>query len=141
LSEGGRKKLREGLQVIYDGFVHRVAEGRRMKDAQVEPLAQGRAWLGSDARKHGLADETGGLDKALELLRQKAKIPAGEKIRLITYPPRRSFFDLVFSRPSESALAAKLRALIADPMARLVLDGSLAHGVMLRMMPFTIRVE
>ena len=43
---------------------------------EIEPVAQGRVWLGSQAKLRGLVDETGGLDKAIEMVKQKAKIPA-----------------------------------------------------------------
>ena len=55
----------------YSLFRNRVAEGRRMSTEQVEKIAQGRVWLGTDAKKIKLIDGFGGLsdaiDKAAEL--------------------------------------------------------------------------
>lgn len=55
----------------YSLFRNRVAEGRKMSIEQVEKIAQGRVWLGTDAKKIKLIDGFGGLsdaiDKAAEL--------------------------------------------------------------------------
>ena len=61
-------------------------------------MAQGRAWLGSQAKRNGLVDELGGIDRAIELVKDKAKIGREQKITLVSYPPRRNVIDLVFGR-------------------------------------------
>ena len=47
-------------------FLERVAEGRKMAKSDVEALAAGRVWLGSDAVNNGLADKLGGLTEAIQ---------------------------------------------------------------------------
>ena len=83
-----RAKLREGIEEIYREFVSRVAEGRKKKWEEVAPLAEGRAWLGSQAKQNGLVDEVGGIDKSIELLRKRAGIKADERLELVPYPPK-----------------------------------------------------
>ena len=51
LTPEARAKLREGIDEIYNEFVSRVAEGRKKKWDEIEPMAQGRAWLGSQAKQ------------------------------------------------------------------------------------------
>ena len=80
LTDEERAKLRHEIEVFYKGFVQRVADGRKRKYDDVEPLAQGRVWLGSQAKQNGLVDEIGGLDRALELVKQRAKIGASDKV-------------------------------------------------------------
>ena len=55
LTDAGRAKLREGIDEMYKGFVSRVAESRKRKFEEIEPLAQGprldgisseREWVG-----------------------------------------------------------------------------------------------
>ena len=46
LSAEERTKVQSEIEVFYKGFVDRVAEGRKRKYEEVEPLAQGRVWLG-----------------------------------------------------------------------------------------------
>ena len=136
LDSAEQAKLREGIDESYKQFVTKVAQARRRPFAQVEPLAQGRVWLGSQAKANGLVDEIGGLDRAVELIKQKAKIPQGEKVALVPYPPKRSLLDLIMSRPSENAAEAKLRALLNGWQTRIWLKGGY-----LRLMPYAISVR
>jgi len=64
----------EGVEHIYRTFVSRVAQGRKMTFAQVDSLAQGRVWAGSDAIKIGLVDKIGGLDDAIKEAASLSKI-------------------------------------------------------------------
>ncbi len=64
----------EGVEHIYKTFVAHVAQGRKMTFAQVDSIAQGRVWSGSQALKIGLVDKIGGLDDALKEAASLAKI-------------------------------------------------------------------
>jgi protease-4 len=64
----------EGVEQIYKTFVAHVAQGRKMSFAQVDSIAQGRVWSGSQALKIGLVDKIGGLDDALKEAATLAKI-------------------------------------------------------------------
>jgi len=108
LSPSERATLREGIDESYRDFVTKVADARRRKFEEIEPLAQGRVWLGSQAKARGLVDEVGGIDKALELVKQKAKIPAGERVSLNIYPGRHSLLELIMKKSQEDMLEAKL---------------------------------
>ena len=57
-------KLRAQVDDFYHAFVSRVAAGRHKPYETIEPLAQGRVWLGTQAKSNGLVDEIGGLDRA-----------------------------------------------------------------------------
>jgi protease-4 len=136
LSEAGRQKVREGVDDNYRSFVEKVASARRRKFEEIEPLAQGRVWMGSQAKQRGLVDELGGLDRAFELVRQKAGIPRTEKLSLVIYPPARSLFDRLMSRSLESRGPEWLRSFLARwPVT--VLRG----GAFLRLMPYSIEVR
>jgi len=58
---------------IYQGFIGRVAAGRRLPVARVEEIAKGRVWTGAQARDLGLVDSLGGFPQAVE----RAKALAG----------------------------------------------------------------
>ena len=58
----------------YKLFRHRVAEGRKMTDVQVERIAQGHVFSGQDAQKIGLVDQLGGLEVAIAKALKLAKI-------------------------------------------------------------------
>ncbi len=64
----------EGVEQIYKTFVMHVAQGRKMTFAQVDAIAQGRVWAGSEALKIGLVDEIGGMDKAIAYAAKLGKI-------------------------------------------------------------------
>lgn len=102
----GRVKLREGIDFIYKGFVRKVADGRKRKVEEIEPLAEGRVWLGSQAKDRGLVDQLGGIDAALEILREKAKLGKDTVLALEVYPPKRSLFEQLFTRGEEIAAPA-----------------------------------
>ena len=123
--------------MFYRGFVQRVADARKRPYDQVEPLAQGRVWLGSQAKMNGLVDEIGGLDRAVEMIKQRTNISASEQVTLVTYPPRRSLFELLFSRSSDtSELESAIQAVLGHLPLR-----SLAHGGVESLMPYSLVVK
>jgi protease IV len=137
LDEEQRAKLRREIETFYKGFVERVAAGRKQPYDKMEPLAQGRVWLGAQAKQNGLVDELGGLDKAIEMVRDRAKISSSEKIVLVTYPPKRTVWDVLFNKTDEtSQVESTLRPFIGRLPLR-----ALAHGGILRLMPFAIDVK
>ena len=90
-----RKKVQESMQAVYDQFVERTAIARNMPPEKVDEVAQGRVWTGEQAKQLGLVDELGGLDVAIRLAKQRAKIPAEEEVELVVYPPRRSIYEVL----------------------------------------------
>ncbi len=137
LNDEQRAKLRREIETFYKGFVDRVAAGRKKSYDTVEPLAQGRVWLGAQAKQNGLVDELGGLDRAVEMVRDRAKISSSEKITLVTYPPKRSVWDVLFNRSDD---ASQVESLMRPVMGKLPLR-ALAHGGIMRLMPFSIDVK
>jgi protease-4 len=137
LSPEERQMLRTGIDESYRDFLEKVATARRRTVEEIEPVAQGRVWLGSQARDRRLVDELGGLDTAIALVKKKAAIPAAENVTVLLYPPRQSFFDLVFKqRSAESLLDAKVRHLAGSAPFHAWMKGGF-----LRMMPVWFEVR
>jgi protease-4 len=113
-----------------------VAQARHRDFDQIEPLAQGRVWLGAQAAANGLIDQLGGIDRALELVKQKAHIPATENVTIVTYPARRSILDVLFGRSTDSMMESHLRRLLKDWPPDVW-----AKGGLLRLMPYTISAQ
>ena len=84
----------EGVEHIYKTFVTHVAEGRNMTFAQVDSIAQGRVWTGSEALKIGLVDKIGGLKDAIAKAASLAKIT---KYSTQNYPEYEKNFDDIFA--------------------------------------------
>ncbi len=59
---------------IYDDFLAKVSESRKLPKAKVTEIAQGRVWSGIDAKKIGLIDEIGGLNDAISFAAKTAKL-------------------------------------------------------------------
>jgi protease-4 len=137
LTDEARKKLHASVEEFYHSFVERVAQGRKRGYAQVEPFAQGRVWLGSQAKANGLIDQFGGLDKAIELVKRKAGIPDREQVRLVSYPPPRNIFDVLFSR--QTAVAAPETRVFS--LLRRFSTRTWMEGGMMKMMPFTLDIK
>ena len=78
---------------LYERFVTIVAEGRDLTPAQVEALAQGRVWSGTDAQAAGLVDEIGGLEQAIAAAASNAEL---EEWQVEEYPQPRTLEDQIF---------------------------------------------
>jgi protease-4 len=89
------KKIDEHLQAFYDQFVEKVAASRRSTPEKIDAMAQGRVWTGKQAKERGLVDALGGLDRAIELTKERAKIAATSDVELVVYPPKKSFFEIL----------------------------------------------
>ena len=77
---------------IYNLFLERVSQGRKIPTAKVAEIAQGRVWSGTAAKQIGLVDEIGGLNVAIEYAAKQAKLGTDWEIqeypRVSTFPER-----------------------------------------------------
>ncbi len=78
---------------IYDSFITRVAEGRKLDPAKVREIAQGRVWSGVDAKRLGLVDEFGGLEAAIAHAASLAKV--GTDYQLREYPGKKELGEVL----------------------------------------------
>lgn len=137
LTADERQLLRKGIDESYVDFVSKVAAARHRPYAQIEPVAQGRVWLGSQGKDNGLVDELGGLDTALAAVKKKANIGANEAVTIVTYPGRRSLLDMLLRRSTpEDMLETRIAQVIGPMPVRPWL-----HGGMLSIVPFRIAVR
>jgi protease-4 len=79
---------------IYDLFLQRVSEGRKMTKDQVNVFARGRVWTGKDAKRIGLVDEVGGLTDAINYAAKLAKI-SEPKIQYFPKNTQNEFLELI----------------------------------------------
>jgi protease-4 len=90
---------------IYSQFIAKVAEGRKLKPAFVEEIAQGRVWSGTEAKKLGLVDEIGSLDDAIANAGKQAGL--GSNPRLEEFPRSKNLSEAIaeaFGRFAPSSL-------------------------------------
>jgi protease-4 len=107
-----RVKMLEIMQATYDAFVEKAAAGRNTTPEKIDAIAQGRVWTGHQAKQLGLVDELGGLDRALALAKQRAKIPQDEEVELVIYPPKKSFYEVLADPLGRSEGLGALGALL-----------------------------
>ncbi|MBV9997134.1 MAG: signal peptide peptidase SppA [Caulobacteraceae bacterium] len=118
---------------IYNGFVSRVAQGRRIPVARVGEIAKGRVWTGAQARGLGLVDNLGGLPQAVERAKALARISGEARLKPI---PVGAHPLAVLARLLGGADADSARLLTAaddvagDPDARRLLE--ILHDARLR---------
>lgn len=120
-----RVKMEEGMQATYDMFVEKVAQSRRTTPEKIDAIAQGRVWTGRQARQLGLVDELGGLQRAIAIAKDRAKIDPKTDVEVVVFPPRPSFYDLVSSTPfggDSTDAAAALWALVRPAERRAMLQ-------------------
>jgi len=114
-----RARIAEQMRATYDLFLSRVAEGRQQPAARIDPVAQGRVWTGRQARERGLVDELGGLDRAIQIAKEKARLDAKKDVDLLVYPPRRSLFDIL-ANPFGASVRSGLDLFLRRPDAQAV---------------------
>ena len=82
--------IQTSVEKVYDIFTKRVAEGRKMPQANVDSIGKGRVWSGADAIKINLVDELGGLNDAIAYAAKKANL---KNYKLVELPKQTSPFD------------------------------------------------
>lgn len=93
LTEEEFGKMRLMISTFYKEFVNKVAIGRKKKFEEIEYIAQGRVWSGYDGKENGLVDVLGGLQKAVQIAKERANICPDQEIEIIELPEK-GLFDL-----------------------------------------------
>ncbi|MDZ8067213.1 MAG: signal peptide peptidase SppA [Nostoc sp. DedQUE08] len=89
---------------IYNMFLNKVSQGRKLPEQKVAEIAQGRVWSGEAAKEIGLVDEIGGLNTAIAYAVKEAKL--GDDWEVQEYPRTSSFGERFFGRATEEARTA-----------------------------------
>jgi len=120
LNSRQKDEVEEWMSHIYNTFVEKAAQGRHLAVEEMERQAGGRIFTGSQARQRQLIDAMGGLNTALELLKQELKIPEEEEVELVLYPKSKSLWQSLLegdwaqvSRPGET-LESLLRQRLSE---------------------------
>ncbi len=151
-SDTERKKFVEFIGSTYDDFITKVAKGRGKEKTYVDSIGQGRVWTGRQGKENGLVDEYGGLDKAIEVAKQLANLPADKGIQRVIMPKPPSFFEELMNSGDDGddtsaqarQQAAILAALPEDARRALryaqLLDRA-RSGEAIYLLPFSLRIR
>lgn len=137
-TEEERAKVRALNVAFYETFVEKAAAGRRKSKDALEAVAQGRVWTGEEALAAGLVDAMGGMDVALRVAKERARIPKGQDAVLVVMPERRGVLETILESREEDVLA---RALSPRVAAALRWVSSLAGEGPTARIPFDLAVR
>lgn len=106
-----RAKMEAQTSSIYfDSFIPKVAAGRNKTAEEANTLGQGRVWTGTQAKANGLIDEFGGLEKAIEIAKQLANLPADKDVKRVIFPEPRPFFETLLGDEESTEMSSDQRA-------------------------------
>ena len=109
---------------IYEGFVKRVSEGRKIPAAQVRELAKGRVWTGVQARQLKLVDQIGGYYDAIDKAKALANLKGDVRIKHIggAGSPFEAFEQMFGVSSTSLRTLAAAGWVMGDPRAEAILD-------------------
>ena len=139
--------------IYYDNFVPKVAQGRNKTVEEVDTIGQGRVWTGTQAKEIGLIDEFGGLEKAIDIAKELANLPADKDVTRIAYPKPVPFLekifgsneDQTFSQTEEQKIQAAMLKSLPEDMRKTfkyaaMLD-QMKRGEAMMLMPFELEIK
>ena len=97
LTENQKERVESWMERIYIRFVERAAEGRNQETEEFEKKARGRIYTGSQAQALGLVDALGGLQSAVEHMREILDLGDEEQLELMLYPKPKAFWEALMS--------------------------------------------
>jgi protease IV len=132
--------VRKMLNDVYTNFTTGVASGRHLPISTVDQIAKGRVWSGEEAKRLGLVDELGDTERAIDVAKELAHIPARESVEIVRLPKPQSFFDFLFSRLQGDVRASESEySSVTSLMQRL---SEMARSEPVRVqMPFTLTIH
>lgn len=144
------KMVDQTNSIYFDNFIPKVAKGRNKTVEDANTLGQGRVWTGTQAKQSGLIDEFGGLEKAIEIAKQLANLPADKDVKRVIFPEPRPFLETLFGGDAsaqtreEQTRAAILEALPADVRRSFryaSLFDRMQKGEAMLLMPFELEIK
>lgn len=105
MNEGEKGLMQMYVEQGYDLFLTRCSEGRGIGKEELDKIAQGRVWTGSDAKRLGLVDVLGGLDTAVEIAVAKAGL---EGYSIVNYPEKENFLTLLMNTSPDNYIKTRL---------------------------------
>lgn len=135
-------RVQKNVEYGYSIFLDRVATGRKMDSAAVNKIARGRVWTGQDALSIGLVDELGGLELAIQRVKEIAKIKEAE---VVNFPKEKTMFesikDDILGGDEKSDEAAMLKNLTPQALYMKQVERIKSLGVLQYKIPYDLSVK
>jgi len=108
------QRIQNSVDTIYRIFKGRVSAGRKISEADVDSIAQGRVWTGNDALKIHLVDALGNLNRAIASAATMAKV---KDYQVVTYPePVDKLESIIRKFKGNTAAAAAMQSAMKSEM-------------------------
>ena len=138
-------RMQSSVDTIYEHFKGHVVAGRKLSQANVDSIAQGRVWTGTDAMGIGLVDAMGGLDRAIASAARMANITS---YKVVSYPEPTDKLNMLlrkFGAKTDASVAIK--AAMQEEMGdgyqwyKQVQDLRKMNGRVMMLLPYKVNVE
>ncbi|GAB2536663.1 signal peptide peptidase SppA [Spirosoma aerophilum] len=135
-----KQTMQKATERIYAEFTSKAAAGRKLPVDSLRAIAGGRVWTGTQGKAIGLVDQLGGLDDAIKLAAQLAKLKTGD-YQLKYQPRKKEFFEQLMSSISDSE-DTKIQEQLGElaPYVKYMKKLKTMEGMQMRM-PFEIEVR
>lgn len=134
--------ISKNIEQTYTTFKQRVAEGRNLTLLNVEEIAQGRVWCGTDALRIGLIDTLGGINTAIEIANKKAQLQGNYTIQI--YPEQKSTLEQIMDKMSGGqSFSKEIEALFGSEigaLAKTIKDVPQQKGIYMQL-PYILKIE
>lgn len=119
LPEAFSQMMQINIENGYNNFINLVAKARNKTPEQVDAIAQGRVWLGSDAKKNGLVDQLGDFDDAVSKAAELAKLKTYQLNWFVEDPSFGQMLLGQFTGSVQAALPSAVRAMLPESLVRI----------------------
>ena len=150
-SDDERAKFEDWIKTTYyRDFIPKVAKGRNKDVQYIDSVGQGRVWTGAQAKDRGLVDDFGGLDKAIEVAKQLAKIPGDKGVERVILPYPTTFLQELMNGGGENsntevqqqrAVYAAMPEDARRAFRYMQLMDRMKNGETMLLMPFDLRIK
>ncbi len=149
-SEERAKMEQQTNNIYFNNFLPKVSKGRNMDMERANSLGQGRVWTGTQAKQNGLIDEFGGLERAVEVAKELAGLPADKDVKRVVFPAPRPFFEQWFggnddaevkAKQAQKAVADSLPADVRKAFRYVELFNRMERGEAMMLLPFELEIK
>ena len=135
-----RAKIQKSVQNTYNTFITHVSKGRGMSKTAVDEVGQGRVWTGYDAKTIGLIDTYGGIEKAINIAAELAKL---DEYRIISLPKKKDPFSEIAIKLGSKAKISNMimekigvNSALIEPIENIIQDDNIQARI-----PFFIKLK
>ncbi len=141
------KMVESANTVYYDNFVPKVAKGRGKTAEEINAIGQGHVWTGFQAKDKGLVDEYGGLEKAIDIAKELAGLPAEKDVKRVVFPAPQPFFETLLDSTNASVKEETQKAMVESlpkelqKTLRFAKMFELMNGQNMMLLPFEMEIK